>query len=56
MILIGRPVAWALAAQGEGGVAELLAQFAEDVERALALCGCPDVAAVTRGHVQRAAW
>lgn len=55
-VLIGRPVAWALAAEGEAGVAQLLAQFAEDVERAMALCGCPDVRAVTPGHVALAAW
>ncbi|MBJ7521172.1 MAG: alpha-hydroxy-acid oxidizing protein [Solirubrobacteraceae bacterium] len=55
-VLIGRPVAWALAADGEAGVTALLAAFAEDVERALALCGCPEIGAVRRDRVRLAAW
>lgn len=53
-VLVGRPVAWALAAGGESGVSELLGALVEDVERAMALCGCPDVGAVQRDHVRRA--
>ncbi|MBJ7330805.1 MAG: alpha-hydroxy-acid oxidizing protein [Solirubrobacteraceae bacterium] len=51
-VLIGRPVAWALAAGGQEGVENLLRALTEDVERALALTGCPDARAVPRERVR----
>jgi 4-hydroxymandelate oxidase len=50
-VLIGRPILWALAADGEAGVARALELLAAEVDRTMALCGCPDVAAITRSLV-----
>jgi 4-hydroxymandelate oxidase len=47
-VLLGRPILWALATGGEAGVARALALFAAEIDLAMALCGCPDVSAVTR--------
>lgn len=38
-VLTGRPVLWALAVDGEDGVAGLLSQLGDDLLRAMALCG-----------------
>lgn len=46
-VLIGRPLAWALAAGGGEGVRALLAELAADVEDALALAGVCSPADVT---------
>jgi len=43
-VLIGRPVLWGLAVDGEAGVARVLAILRDEVDRAMALCGCPTVA------------
>jgi isopentenyl diphosphate isomerase/L-lactate dehydrogenase-like FMN-dependent dehydrogenase len=45
-VLIGRPYLWALAAGGEQGVVEALDLLRREVELAMALCGCPRVAAI----------
>jgi len=55
-VLIGRPYAWALATGGEAGVGELLEAFADDLRVALALAGCPTLAAVDAGRVRLAGW
>jgi isopentenyl diphosphate isomerase/L-lactate dehydrogenase-like FMN-dependent dehydrogenase len=55
-VLVGRPFAWGLAAEGQAGVERVLAALAEDVRLALALCGCSSPAAVTPEHVRSAAW
>ncbi|MCA9637921.1 MAG: alpha-hydroxy-acid oxidizing protein, partial [Myxococcales bacterium] len=49
--LIGRPVLWGLGAGGEAGVAEVLGLLRREIDLAMALCGCPEVAAVTRDLV-----
>ncbi len=46
-VLLGRPYVWGLAADGEAGVIKVLQMLHEEVELALALCGCPNVAAVS---------
>jgi 4-hydroxymandelate oxidase len=46
-VLLGRPVAWALAAQGASGVQELLARFDDEFEHVLALSGQRSLAEVT---------
>ncbi len=51
-VLIGRPYVWGLAADGEAGIAHVLAMLREEVEVAMALVGCPTVADITRGHVR----
>ncbi len=46
-VLLGRPYVWGLAADGEAGVTRVLQMLHDEVELALALCGCPNVAAVS---------
>jgi 4-hydroxymandelate oxidase len=55
-VLIGRPYAWGLASAGEAGVRSVLAAFDEDLRRALALAGCPTLAAVDADRVRLAGW
>jgi len=52
--LVGRPALWGLAAGGEAGVRRVLELLREELELALALCGCASPAELTRAHVQRA--
>jgi 4-hydroxymandelate oxidase len=47
-VLVGRPVLWGLAHGGRAGVAGMLAMLRRELDLAFALCGCPDVASVTR--------
>lgn len=47
-VAIGRPVLWGLGAAGEEGVAAVLELLREEIDRALALCGCRSVAEVGR--------
>lgn len=42
-VLIGRPVLWALAKNGESGVDELIGEFRRDMETTMALCGANKV-------------
>ena len=51
-VLIGRPYAWGLATGGEAGVRSVVDAFAEDFARALALAGCPTVAAIDGRRVR----
>lgn len=53
--LVGRPCLWALAVDGEHGVAHLLGLLKEELHVGLALLGCPSPSAVGREHVARAA-
>jgi isopentenyl diphosphate isomerase/L-lactate dehydrogenase-like FMN-dependent dehydrogenase len=53
-VLVGRPVLWGLAVNGEEGAHAVLEMLRAEVELALALCGCASPADVTREHVQRA--
>ena len=46
-VLLGRPVLWGLAVDGEGGVARVLEMMRAELDLAMALCGCPDLAAIT---------
>lgn len=50
-VLVGRPVLWGLAAGGQPGVAAALEVLRRELDLAFALCGCPDVASVTRDLV-----
>src|SRR5690606_12918939 len=38
-VMVGRPVLWGLAVDGEDGVVAVLSQLADELLRALALCG-----------------
>jgi 4-hydroxymandelate oxidase len=50
-VLVGRPILWALAAEGEAGVARALGLLAAEIDRTMALCGCCDVASINRSLV-----
>jgi 4-hydroxymandelate oxidase len=50
-VLVGRPVLWGLAADGRAGVAGALEILRRELDLAMALCGCPDVAAIARDLV-----
>jgi 4-hydroxymandelate oxidase len=53
-VLIGRPILWALATDGEAGVSRALTILRDELEVALTLLGAPTPEAITRGHVERA--
>lgn len=50
---IGRGYLYGLAAGGQAGVERALDLLRAEVERGMALIGCPNVAAISRGHVVR---
>ncbi len=50
-VLVGRPVLWGLAAAGREGVATALRILRRELDAAMALCGCPTIAAITRDLV-----
>ncbi len=52
-VLVGRPALWGLAAGGEAGALRVLELLREELELALALCGCGTPAGTRR--VPRAA-
>jgi isopentenyl diphosphate isomerase/L-lactate dehydrogenase-like FMN-dependent dehydrogenase len=53
-VLAGRPPLWGLGAGGADGAQHVLELLRDELELALALCGCTSPAEVTRGHVGRA--
>jgi 4-hydroxymandelate oxidase len=53
-VLVGRPVAWGLAAEGEDGVAGVLEILRAEFENTMALAGCRTVAEIDGGLVARA--
>jgi 4-hydroxymandelate oxidase len=52
-VLIGRPILWGLAVGGQEGVERILDLFTRELARAMALAGCPSVAALGRDLVRR---
>jgi 4-hydroxymandelate oxidase len=52
-VLIGRPILWGLATAGQGGAERVLSILREEIDLAMALAGCPDVAAIGRDLVRR---
>ena len=54
-VLVGRPALWGLAVDGEQGARRVLDILREEVELALALCGCRTPTEVTRAHALHAA-
>lgn len=50
-VLVGRPVLWGLAADGEAGARRVLELLRDEIELALALVGCASPEAVTPAHV-----
>jgi isopentenyl diphosphate isomerase/L-lactate dehydrogenase-like FMN-dependent dehydrogenase len=51
-VLIGRPYAMALAADGERGVRYVLEQFRYETDRTLGLLGCPSIAQLDRSYIE----
>lgn len=47
-VMVGRPAAWGLAAEGEDGVAGVLGILRAEVENAMALTGCRTIAEIGR--------
>lgn len=50
-VLVGRPILWGLAVDGENGVFRVLSILRDEFDLAMALCGCPGVRDVTRDLV-----
>ena len=50
-VQVGRPAIWGLATGGEAGVARVLTLLREELDNAMALCGCPTVGHITRDLV-----
>ncbi len=46
-VLIGRPVLWGLAARGSQGVQHVLEILRDELELAMILCGCADLASIS---------
>ena len=53
-VMVGRPAVWGLAAAGAQGARRVLELLRDELELALALCGCASPADLGRAHVQRA--
>ena len=54
VVMVGRPVLWGLAVDGEAGAVDILHLLALQFEGALAFCGAVDVGVLTRDLVIRA--
>jgi 4-hydroxymandelate oxidase len=52
-VLIGRPYLWALAADGEAGVRDVLGLLRAELALAMALCGRPSIESIDRSLVSR---
>lgn len=50
-VQVGRPILWALAVGGEAGVTHVLSLLREELDNAMALCGCASISQVTRDLV-----
>jgi 4-hydroxymandelate oxidase len=50
-VLIGRPYLWALAVDGEAGVRRVLGLFHGELERCMALAGCPRIGEIRRSLI-----
>jgi 4-hydroxymandelate oxidase len=46
-VLVGRPILWGLALDGERGVQEVLEMLAAELDLAMALAGTPTIADIT---------
>lgn len=55
-VLIGRPLLWGLAVDGEAGARAVIDQLALELSSAMALAGCPSLAAIDRTVVAPRAW
>ena len=51
--MIGRPVLWGLAANGQAGVADVLEIFRREIALGMQLLGCAGCGQISRAHVQQ---
>ncbi|MCB1036010.1 MAG: alpha-hydroxy-acid oxidizing protein [Acidobacteria bacterium] len=51
-VLVGRPILWGLAADAQAGAERILGILRDELDLALALCGCPTVADIRRDLVR----
>ena len=51
-VLVGRPVLWGLAVDGQSGAERVLSLLLDEFDRTLALAGCPTVAEIRPDHVR----
>jgi 4-hydroxymandelate oxidase len=51
-VLLGRPVLWGLAVDGAAGVTRVVELMRDELSRAMALAGCPTLAAIDRDLVR----
>ncbi|CAN6573627.1 unnamed protein product [Malus baccata var. baccata] len=51
-VLVGRPVVYGLAADGERGVRRVIEMLKNEFELTMALSGCPSIRDITRSHVK----
>jgi 4-hydroxymandelate oxidase len=47
-VQVGRPIIWGLAVGGEAGAARVLKLLRDELDNAMALCGCPTIGHITR--------
>ena len=47
-VLLGRPILWGLAVNGEQGVVDVLSLLRDEIDLAMCLCGCRNVSEITR--------
>lgn len=52
-VLVGRPILWGLAADGQRGVYNVLETLRSELELAMKLAGCPKIESITRALVLR---
>jgi 4-hydroxymandelate oxidase len=51
-VLVGRPILWGLVVGGEAGVKSVLEMLRQELDLAMALSGCPSLAAITRDLIR----
>ncbi len=55
-VLVGRPLLWGLAREGQAGVEAVLGQLLAELDGSLALLGCPRARDLDRSYVTAAPW
>ncbi|XP_059069853.1 peroxisomal (S)-2-hydroxyacid oxidase GLO4-like [Cryptomeria japonica] len=51
-VLVGRPIIYGLAVDGQSGVKKVLDMLNDELELAMSLTGCPSLKDISRSHVQ----
>jgi 4-hydroxymandelate oxidase len=55
-VFVGRPLLWGLAVQGAQGVTQIFHILREELEHAMVLSGCPDIAGIPKTLVKWGHW